>query len=220
MGMLSQVTVYERVVSPYAWGTDHSLSLNLTTLWLTKWTSAWVMLFKLLTQFQGVRQGIYSWGGLCSSSTKFNFEMLKFWLSPMTSLAVCHTFTQKGNHVFQSVHKLASFKLHLLPKKDACTWTVTGNKSTPLSLRMYKLYLQSYNILYLYCLKSNVTPGDICDDMCDDVTYNYIIYYIIFQEIMWSKHTLFRRRGRGPGKKNESPCKIFAFRHPLASKGL
>jgi hypothetical protein len=36
----------------------------------------------------------------------------------------------------------------------------------------------------LYCLKSNVTHGDICDDMCDDVTYNNIIIYIIFHKIM------------------------------------
>jgi len=39
MGMLSQVTVYERVVSPYARGTDHSLSLNLTTLRVTDKTN-------------------------------------------------------------------------------------------------------------------------------------------------------------------------------------
>jgi len=43
---------------------------------------------------------------------------------------VCHASTQKGDHVFQSVHKLASFKLRLLPKKDACTRTVTGSESS------------------------------------------------------------------------------------------
>jgi len=72
------------------------------------------------TQFQGVRQGTYSWGGLglgpveqnniiCSSSTKFDFEMLKFWLSPTTSLAVCHTSTQKGDHVHIPICSQACF---------------------------------------------------------------------------------------------------------------
>jgi len=46
---------------------------------------------------------------------------------------------------------------------------------TLLSSRMSKLCLQSYYILYLYyCLKLNVTHGDICDN----VTYNYIIYFV------------------------------------------
>jgi len=34
----------------------------------------------------------------------------------------------------------------------------------------------------VYCLKSNVTRGDIYNNMCNDVTYNYIIYYIIFKK--------------------------------------
>jgi hypothetical protein len=73
---------------------------------------------------------------------------------------------------------------------------------TPLSSRMCKLCLQSYYILYLYCLKSNVTWGDIYNNMCDDVTYNYISYsrnHVIKTYHIWTKHTLFRRRGGGGG---------------------
>ena len=65
---------------------------------------------------------------------------------------------------------------------------------------MSKLCLQSYYILYLYCLKLNVTHGDICNDMCDDVTYNNILYYISRNHVIktyhiWTKHTYLERGG-------------------------